>query len=532
MADNIFNKVPVDRPSHSWFDLSHDHKLTLNMGDLVPILCSEVLPGDKFVINSEAMLRLQPMVAPIMHKVDVFIHHFYVPNRILYRDWEKFITGGQNNDTVLAPLLDPATVYVQKRSLADYLGYPLGDWGSGTGLGNLTVASALPFCAYQCIWYNYYRDQNLQLSSTEFYDYFGLESGEQGATKSSYLQALRKRAWEHDYFTSCLPFAQKGAPVTIPIEVTANVDIPVNYIPDAGYQELVLLDGDPLGLTGALQANTTLQVGTTDTNIDPKDTLRAQGTTAETSTTTTINDLRAAYALQRWLEKNARAGTRYTEVLLAHFGVRSSDARLQRPEYIGGSRSTLAISEVLQTSGTADTPQGNMAGHGISVMGSNTVDYYAEEHGFIISILSVRPKTAYHQGLPRFFSKLDRFQYFWPEFAQLGEEAVTNKELFYQNDAVNTNENTFGYLPRYTDYRYLPSRVSGDFHSDLDYWALHRTFTSAPALNEEFIICKPSNRIYAVDPDESGYGQLIGHVYHQIKARRPIPKYGNPGGLI
>jgi hypothetical protein len=240
---------------------------------------------------------------------------------------------------------------------------------------------------------------------------------------------------------------------------------------------------------------------------------------------TTINELRRAFRLQEWLEKNARGGTRYIENILAHFGVKSSDSRLQRPEYITGVKSPVVVSEVLQTGQSDTTPQGNMAGHGISVTSGRTGSYYCEEHGYIIGIMSVMPKTAYQQGIPKTFLKNDPLDYFWPSFAHIGEQEVQVQELYAY---TSNKENTFGYVPRYAEYKYMPSRVAGDFRTTLDYWHLGRIFDSEPSLNQDFIECTPSatSRIFAVeDPDAQ---KLYCHVLNKIKAVRPMPKYGTP----
>lgn len=544
MGNQIFNTVQMDRPQYSYFDLSHDHKTTLDMGQLVPVLCLEVLPGDVHNISSEAMFRFQALVAPIMHKVDIYIHHFFVPNRIVWKNWENFISPAQTTTPEhRVPIMrfDGAFIpTVAAGSLADRLGVPL-----GLNTLDFVDVSALPFAAYQCIWYEYFRDQNTQFTDTNsFYEFAGLQDGAQEVAIFDNLSQLRRRAWEHDYFTSSLPFAQKGEAVSLPIEVTIGVDVPVNYI--AQGDPFIIKNVDGSTFTGGDTAEYTPSGGQailTDqfgvpTNIDPNGAYRAQGTADELSTTTTINDLRAAYALQKFLEKNARGGTRYTETLLVHFGVHSSDARLQRPEYLGGSKSTMAISEVLSTAQAIgelgeNIPQGNMAGHGISVMSGNQCKYYAEEHGFIISVCSLRPKSAYYQGINKMFTRYDRLAYAWPDFAFLGEEPVLNQELYLQDFIPNTNKGTFGYLPRYSEYRYLPSRVSGDFQTSLKFWGLQREFDVVPQLNSDFIECRPSSRIFAIDPDLPGNPQsTIAHIYHRISSRRPLPKYGNPGGLV
>jgi hypothetical protein len=239
---------------------------------------------------------------------------------------------------------------------------------------------------------------------------------------------------------------------------------------------------------------------------------------------TTINDLRRAFRLQEWLEKNARGGTRYIENILTHFGVKSSDKRLQRPEYITGVKSPVVISEIVNTTGqTEGLPQGNLAGHGVSVSSGRSGSYFCEEHGYIIGIMSVMPKTAYQQGIPKTFLKNDTLDYFWPSFAHIGEQPVTNNEIYAYTASA---EDTFGYVPRYAEYKYMPSRVAGDFRTTLDYWHLGRKFATQPSLNSAFVNCDATKRIFAVDDPEGD--SLYCHVLNKIKAVRPMPKFGTP----
>jgi hypothetical protein len=384
----------------------------------------------------------------------------------------------------------------------DYMGVP----PNNTTNANISQVSALPFAAYQAIYNEYYRDQNL-IPSIDY----KLLDGDQGGSaeiQDRFLK-LRNRAWEHDYFTSSLPFAQKGAAVDIPLgSISGNAEVLINSNSE------VDLTGTPFNvnvdnqLAGDIEANK----------------LFAKTNGLNTSSTT-INDLRRAYRLQEWLEKNARGGTRYIESILSHFGVRSSDKRLQRPEYITGVKTPIIISEILNTTGeNAGLPQGNMAGHGISVSSGKSGTYFCEEHGYIIGIMSVMPKTAYQQGIPRTFLKRDTLDYYFPTFANIGEQEVKVEELF----AYTANKNnTFGYVPRYAEYKYMPSRVAGDFRTTLDYWHLGRIFNNEPALNKSFVECKPSDttRIFAV---EDGTDPLYCHVYNKIQAVRPMPKYGTP----
>jgi len=500
MAKNIFNSIQLKKPNKNFFDLTHDVKLSANMGELVPILTLECVPGDKFDIGCESIVRFAPMTAPVMHRMDVTMHYFFVPNRILWDNWERFITNNGPNGTgpeLVAPYMPLKEGYhtPQQQLFMDYLGVP------PNNTSTQAVISALPLAAYQCVYDAYYRDQNL----IPGFDFKCIDGN--NFSNRDNLTQLRYRAWEHDYFTASLPFAQKGAAVDIPL---GAVNGDANIYSNVGTTTLNGSSGDPVVIGDTNAGLTDLWAQTDGLTVEP----------------TTINDLRRAYRLQEWLEKNARGGTRYIESILSHFGVKSSDSRLQRPEYITGVKTPVVISEVLNTSGTEDQlPQGNMAGHGISVSSGRSGSYYCEEHGYIIGIMSVMPKTAYQQGIPRTFLKLDPLDYFWPSFANIGEQEVKVQELY----AYTANaEDTFGYVPRYAEYKYMPSRVAGDFRNSLDYWHLGRIFASEPTLSQEFIECVPEDteRIFAVtDPDAQ---KLYCHVLNKIKAVRPMPKYGTP----
>lgn len=532
MKQNLFNTVRLKAPKRNFFDMSYDRKFSLDAGKLVPVHVQEIIPGDKIDMTSMQMIRLAPMVAPVMHEVNVFVHHFFVPNRLVWSNWEDFITGG---DGIATPPVFPTVNFqaadVQPGTIPDYLGFPC-------AAAPMTSVSAMTIAMYALIYNEYYRDQNLQtpLLSAELVD------GDNSAViqgEGLYGQPLR-RAWEHDYFTAALPFAQKGAAATLPLGTTARIlyDNPGNLIT----QLLDPITGNPAVqpadlTTGTTGTETVFDVtdflgNHSNMNVDNSNQLKADLSTA---TSSTINDLRRAFKLQEWLEKNARGGTRYIESILSHFGVRSSDSRLQRPEYLGGGKSSITISEVLQTSESINTPQGNLSGHGINVGRSNQFSRSFEEHGYVISIMSVMPKPCYQDGIPRTYLKLDKLDYFWPSFAHIGEQEIQNKELFVagtvQDDA------TFGYIPRYSEYRYLPSSVHGDFRDTLQYWHWGRSFGTAPALNSAFIECDPGKRIFAVQdiPDDGTsptpirqWNTMYCHMFHQIKAFRPIPKYGEP----
>lgn len=530
----IFDSVPIPKTKYSHFDLSHDVKLSFKMGDLIPILTQECLPGDRFQMSTDALIRMAPMVAPPMHKVDIYIHYFFVPNRILWENWEKFIAPEKDDSVppafpVISDFGGGETLF-DIGSLGDYLGLPT---GQTLGILGSEELSAIPFAAYQKIYNDWYRDQN---SIDEVYD--TLENGPQDPADLPSLKALRKRAWEHDYFTSCLPEPQKGPDVLIPGTInftgsTATVD----YVPTGNqftiYNALgsALYPNAELGSDNVNAKLVDVNNPTQGLNIDPGDNYQVDLSTATATLDATVEDLRTAAAIQRFLERSARVGTRYIEVIRGHFGVNSSDKRMQRPEYLGGTKSTMAMSEVLQTGETASTPQGNMAGHGLSVAQGNGVTYFCEEHGYLMGIMSVLPKTAYQQGVPKhFFKTKDRYQYYWPDLANIGEEPVYNWELYFDENDIAYTTGVFGYIPRYSEYRYQGGRVSGEFRDTLNFWHMGRIFGTQPNLNESFISSDPTNRIFAVTG--APVDHLYAHCYHRIDARRPLPKYGTPGSII
>lgn len=501
---NLFNTIQIRKPKKNVFDLSHDVKLSLNMGELVPIMVTEAVPGDKFNISCESLLRFAPLVAPVMHRMDVSMHYFFVPNRITWPGWEDFITG---NDTVSPPVVQIDST--NETRLTDYLGIP-------PAIGaEAEVISALPMAAYQMIYNEYYRDQNL-IAEVDY----ELVNGSN--TANTDLFVLRKRAWEHDYFTAALPFAQKGNAVAIPLgEVQLKADWAAGTPPYPNFES-----GTGVNYNGNIQ---TLIGGpgggdyiTNSANTFVQQAYNPEGSLEVGSTT--VSDLRRAIKLQEFLELTARGGSRLIEWVRSVFGVKSSDARLQRPEYITGTKSPVQVSEVLNTSDTASAPQGNMAGHGISVTSGKYGNYFCEEHGFIIGIMSVMPKTAYQQGIQKHWLKQDRLEYFIPQFAHIGEQPVENRELYaFQG---TDGDDTFGYVPRYAEYKFENNRVAGDFRTTLDHWQAGRIFSAPPALNEDFVSADPTHRIFAVtDPNEQ---KLYCHVYNKVRAIRPMPKFGTP----
>lgn len=504
---NLFTQVEFTKIKNNSFDLSHDVKMSLKFGYLYPTTWFECVPGDKFNLGIESLLRFAPLVAPVMHRMDVTFHYFFVPNRIIWDNWQDYITDTKTAGVLPAhPIVNLSGGSPTTGTLLDYLGVP-----ELSGMAGLLPINALPLAAYQAIYNEYYRDQNL---ITEI-DYKARD-GNNAANAT--LNVLRKRAWEHDYFTACLPSPQKNSAIDIPFGIVHDVSVLAKEPPVTPGDSAVVLTGT--GVPSGGGDNQTVPFGTPDTTVTD---LYAE--TSQAVEGGTISDLRRAFKLQEWLEKAMRGGSRYIEFIRSMFGVQSSDKRLQRPEYITGVKSPVIISEVLNTSATATQAQGTMAGHGVSVAQGYNGSYYCEEHGIIMCIMSVMPKTAYQQGLARKWNKTnDPFEYYFEQFAHIGEQAVLNKELYVLQSEANRGE-VFGYIPRYSEYKFENNRTAGDFKSTLDYWTLTRIFGSAPALNQTFVECTPDTRIFAV---EDGTDYLWCQVYHKVNASRKMPFFGSP----
>lgn len=537
---NIFNSVKLKRPRRNVFNLSYESKMSVSAGKLIPIMCKPVVPGDKFRVNTEMLVRLAPLVSPMMHRVNVFTHYFFVPNRLLWNQWEDFITKGvDGSDAPAFPTLSlPSTVNTSTahaifgdRSLWDYLGLPslnqIGNAVFGTQSPNGVKApvgykvSALPFRAYNLIYNEYYRDQNLTQPVS-----FSLDGGNTEAVYGLPLLFLKRRAWEKDYFTSALPWVQRGPEVTVP--VNGGGEIPVEMKEDFAAQKITTFpDRSPISGSEILYSSPSVlsygQLG----SIKGQALIEPDNFVVNTDQMgVNINDLRTSSALQRWFERNARSGSRYIEQILSHFGVRSSDARLQRPQFLGGGRTPIAVSEVLQTSATDSvSPQANMAGHGISAGVNHGFTRYFEEHGYIMGIMSIMPRTGYQQGVPKDFRKFDNMDFYFPEFAHLGEQEIKNEEL-YLNSSEADNNGTFGYTPRYAEYKYSLNEAHGDFRGNMAFWHLNRIFTSKPNLNTTFVECTPSDRVFATA--SSSVDKYWVQIYQDIKALRLMPKYGTP----
>ena len=526
-----YSKVVGLNPKYNTFDLSHDKRMSLKMGEIIPVMALDVLPGDKFTIETSHMTRMLPLVAPVMHNVKVKVRYFFSPNRLVWDNWEDFITGPESATDTTEPTHPNMDVVAQPSTLTDYLGISTFDHTVNTEVN----VNALPFAHYQFIYNEYFRDQNLQPEVN-----YKLTDGNNNTAQ---LAPLRKVAWKHDRFTSALPFTQKGPEVTLPVlqsgtgpgglipttfrgvtqgnnNPTGTFGILDGYMGDA---QITGAGSTALRSTSLSSATQPMQFDTSLTSfIDPAD---MNGAAA------TINELREAFAIQKWLELNARTGNRYTEHIQAHFGVKPQDARLQRPEEFGGSVANIQFSEVLQTAGTTSTGQdasalGTMGGHAISASGSRKASYMAQEHGWIFAMAYVVPDTTYYQGIPAKFNKIDRYDYYQPLLAHLGEQPVKNQELFATGGGQD--DNTFGYLPIYDEYRHELNSVHGLMKTDLEHWHLGRKFSNTPALNSTFISCDPSERIFAVPGDPE---QVLAHVYNDVKVQRKVPYYGTPLGV-
>lgn len=562
---SIFSSIPLPKLKRSTFNLSHDVKLTGNIGKLIPVLCQPVIPGDKWRINTQFLLRLNPLIAPVMHQMNVYFHAFFVPNRLVWNHWEEFITRGVNGESKPElPYCTPQQLYsflaehgIREygkgeltpddfvASLPDYLGLPvellkLEDTG--------TKISMLPFKGYQLIYSEYYRDETLQDEVDLDLDSDGyLQNGQSNYVSLRKFFDLRNRSWKKDYFTGSLPWPQRLADAEVTLPLVGQADIKKVGTFNSNIGNALISETNNPSLTIEIDGNGFLKGkgfggSKQDVGIDLNSLLTSvqiEKLKADLSTgnSVTINQLREAVRLQQWLEANARGGSRYTEQLLSHFGVKSKDARLQRPEYLGGYSSPVNISEVIQTS-QSDSDSGDylgtQGGHGFALNSGRTIKRYFDEHGYIFVIMSVRPQPAYFQGIPKDFTKMDNLDFYFPEFQHLGEQPVLTREIYYSGNSSD-DESTFGYVPRYAEYKYAPNRVCGDFRTSMLYYHMARKFSSAPKLNSDFIKCDERldglDRIFAAkhDPDtKKEYQHLWFDVAHNIKCSRLMSRYGVP----
>lgn len=523
---NIFESILSSKPKRNPFNLSYDNKLSCNMGELIPFFVQDVLPNDTFKVGNEYLMRAQPLLAPIMHNVDIYQHYFFVPTRLIWDEFNTFITGGEDGkQTAEMPYIKSNSIHnlnAKQKKLLDLLGYPNNSSSDGD---NFIKLSSLRIRAYDLIYNEFYRDQNLQDPIIINKD-SGLDS------VSTLSMSIQNRPWRKDYFTSALPFAQRGDTVNIPYSGgTVALDLSSGnaqqVVNSNGGQAGALAAAGSAATSGTLYRSGTYQSSpSTPAYIDPN------GTYKVNDFGIAVNDFRRANALQRWLERNARGGSRYVEIILNHFGIHPSDYRLQRPLYLGGGKQPFSIAEVVQTSSTEDgsTPQGNLSGKGIGTNSQFVFNETFEEHGFIIGILSVLPKASYYQGCSRHLTKFDKYDYAWPEFGNLGEQEILNKEIYCLTSGpgvdMQQNEEIFGYTSRYAEYKYNFDEIHGDFKNSLDFWHLGRKFLNRPLLNESFIVSDPSKRIFAIEDENED--SLLFDVYNNVTAIRCLPTYGTP----
>lgn len=495
-------------------NLSHYNLLTCDMGQIVPLGVVEALPGDTVQHHVNVLARVSPLAAPVMHPVTARVHHFFVPNRLLWdaektgdpslSTWENFITGGDDgNNADTPPTIDLGASAGQEKTLSDYMGIP--------PTTDLQV-NALPFRAFNMIYNEFYRDQDL-------------------ATKRELDDVtVPNCAWEKDYFTSARPWTQKGDDVTLPLGDRA----PVTGIGRANQDGYVAANN--LYETGGTTNDTDYAGAANPDGADgwkfaeDPDNPGFPGIYADLSAAVggDINDIRKAFAIQRYQEARARYGSRYTEYL-RYLGVNPSDARLQRPEYLGGGHTQINFSEVLQTAPeqvgqqpTTEFGVGDMYGHGVAAMRSNKYRRFIEEHGYIISCLSVRPKSMYTNGLHRLWLRQDKEDYFQKELQHIGQQEVLNSEVYA--DSSPAGRETFGYQDRYMDYREVPSHVSAEFRNILNYWHMGREFQAPPVLNQSFIDCVPTKRIH----NEQEHHALWIMAQHKMMARRIVSRNAAP----
>ena len=536
--------MPNIKRMRNAFDLSHTRLASMHLGDLVPVMCEDIIPGDTFKVTTDVFCRAMPMVSPVLHPVNIGVHYWFVPYRIIWDNWEAFITGYNTkvsrdqaeNVPTQVPVILQSRYGNTVGSLACALQVPV------TGVNETRPrwsVNALPFRAYAKIWNEWYRNEYLQDPVTVYTGNGTLINGEMvdGNTNVSLLG----KNWEKDYFTSALPFTQRGADSTIPISGNVPVIASSPMLPIRLESASGAFDSIQNVTTADSGSSVTTLQGKTDSSINPQDLFFSNyndGTKTsvaglmanlEDGSTITVNELRLSVQIQRWAERMARYGSRYVEILLSIFGIKSSDQRLQRPEFLGGATVPLTFSEVLQTSQTDTTPQGTLAGHGIAGRSVPAFNKTFEEHGVILAIAFVIPRTMYINGLPRYLNKRSKFDFYWPQFAHLGQQAIDQREIYAADGTVGK---IFGYQDRYDEYRRRESSVSGQFRTTMDYWHLGRKFDASPTLSDIFLNSSHTNttggadeRVFADPTDDT----MLFSFNHKITAVRPLPITGEPG---
>ena len=550
-TESHFATLPKVDISRSTFDRSASLKTSFNVGQIVPFFIDEVLPGDTFDIKTSKVVRMPSLITPIMDNIYLDTYYFFVPNRLVWSHWKEF--NGENTESAWIPKTEYEIPQLTAPdggwsvgTIADYFGIP-------TGVPNLSV-SALPFRAYALIMNEWFRDQNLSDPLSIPVD----DATVKGVNTGTFVTDVAKgglpytAAKYHDYFTSCLPSPQKGPDVEIPVAIAGNYAVVGNgkslaltdgtdFAGPWKEGDSLLTDSSAFGLnvgsdvrqTSGLSNYKALGVPTRDQfdgDLSKSGLIAIADGNAQAAT---INQLRLAFQVQKLYERDARGGTRYIEILKSHFGVTSPDARLQRPEYLGGNRLPITINQVLQQSGTLDTgtPQGTPVGQSLTTDSHGDFKKSFVEHGYIIGVMVARYDHTYQQGIERFWSRKSRFDFYWPVFANIGEQAVLNKEIYAQGG--EKDEEVFGYQEAWADYRYKPNRVTGEMRSQypqsLDVWHLADDYDSLPALSDSWIREDSStvNRVLAVS--EENANQLFADIYVQNRCTRPMPMYSIPG---
>lgn len=550
-TESHFSLAPHVDISRSRFDRSASLKTSFNVGDVVPFFLDEVLPGDTFSVDTSKVVRMQTLLTPMMDNVYLDTYYFFVPNRLVWDHWKQFC--GENTESAWIPeteytmpqITSPASTGWSVGTLADYFGIP-------TGVPGLSVSS-LPFRAYALIMNEWFRDQNLQDPLVVPTD----DSTVAGVNTGTFVTDVAKggkpfiAAKYHDYFTSCLPSPQKGPDVLIPsatageypVVPRSNV-VPSNLLDGTTYTAKIYNAGSDANATRAgigfyvsedmqtgTQTNGLISTGSRNTESTPV--INNLWAVASGGLGATINQLRLAFQIQKFYEQQARGGSRYTEVVRSFFGVTSPDSRLQRPEYLGGNRVPINVNQIIQQSGTesSGTPQGTVVGQSLTTDSHSDFTKSFTEHGLIIGLMVARYDHTYQQGLNRLWSRKDKFDFYWPVFANIGEQPVKNKEIYAQGNAKD--DEVFGYQEAWADYRYKPNMVTGEMRSayaqSLDVWHLADDYNALPTLSDAWIREDKStvDRVLAVQSSVSN--QLFADIYVKNLCTRPMPMYSIPG---